>query len=186
MFAGRTPDHTDAPPVAPRQPTRGGGAGAGAAWTVLGAGAAMRARAADGVPLPALVKAAKGEACVEPTGHPARSHEVPHASARRHRARRHSRRAPQSHRVHRLPCSKGRCRTMGAYRRPWPVLRELPCLRLREDRLLRMPCRVAGGRVQGGGRVSGERESLGGAVRRIGFPNGRSERPPAASGSATR
>ena len=37
-----------------------------AAWTVLGAGAAMNARAADGVPLPALIKAAKGEACVEP------------------------------------------------------------------------------------------------------------------------
>ena len=36
------------------------------AWTVLGAGAATDARAADGVPMPVLVKASKGEACVEP------------------------------------------------------------------------------------------------------------------------
>ena len=73
---------------------------------------------------------------------------------------------PQSHWVHRLPCSEGRCRTVGAYRRPRPVLRELPCLRLREDRQLRMPCCVAGGRVQGGGRVNGERKSLGSAAQR--------------------
>ena len=34
---------------------------------VLGAGVGAGARAADGVPLPVLVKAAKGEVCVEPT-----------------------------------------------------------------------------------------------------------------------
>ena len=37
-----------------------------AAWSGLGTGVALNARAGEGVPLPALVKAHKGETCVEP------------------------------------------------------------------------------------------------------------------------
>ena len=75
-------------------------------------------------------------ASADPATHAPHPHGPAQAPARRHRARRHPRREAQPEGLHRLPRRTAR-------RAAWPgarrLLRQLPQLRGREDRLLRVP-----------------------------------------------